>query len=131
MSAVPPPPATGPAGPAHGPAPAESRNWAMAAHLSAFVVFLGLPLPFIGPLVVWLLRRDTDLYAADHAKEALNFNITATIVLVVATASLLVLVGFLLLPAAAITWFVLVIIGGVKASNGEVYRYPLTIRFVT
>lgn len=103
----------------------------MAAHLSAFVVFLGLPLPFIGPLVVWLLRRDTDPYAAFHAKEALNFNITATIVLVVATASLLVLVGFLLLPAAAITWFVLVIIGGVKASNGEVYRYPLTIRFVT
>lgn len=103
----------------------------MGAHLSAFVVLLGLPLPFLGPLVVWLLRRDTDAYAGAHAKEALNFNLTAMIAFVVAGATVLLLVGFLLLPAVGIAWFVLVIIGGVKASNGEFYRYPLTIRFVT
>lgn len=127
MGAVPPPPYTGPPE----PTASQSRNWATASHLSAFVVFLGIPLPFVGPLVVWLVRRDTDPYAAAHAREALNFNITATIVLFAATVSLFLLVGFLLLPVAAIAWFVLVIIGGVKASNGELYRYPLTIRFVT
>ncbi|HVM14049.1 MAG TPA: DUF4870 domain-containing protein, partial [Egibacteraceae bacterium] len=114
-----------------GPPSQESHNWAMAAHLSAFVVFLGLPLPFVGPLVVWLLRRDSDPYAAEHAREALNFNLTAMIAFVVAGATVLLLVGFLLLPAVGIVWFIFVIIGGVKASNGEHYRYPLTIRFVS
>lgn len=127
MSPVPPAPHSG----APSPAPAESRNWAMAGHLSAFVVFLGVPLPFLGPLVVWLLRRDSDPYAAAHAQEALNFNITTTLAFLVATASLFVLVGFVLLPLVGVAWFVLVIIGGVKASNGEVYHYPLTLRFVT
>lgn len=127
VSPVPPTPPMEPAG----PVPAESRNWAMAAHLSAFVVFLGLPLPFIGPLVVWLLRRDSDPYAANHAREALNFNITATLAFLVAAASMFVIVGFLLLPAVGIAWFVLVIIGGVKAANGELYQYPLTLRFIT
>lgn len=126
MSAVPLPP-QGEAG----PPPAESRNWAMAAHLSAFVVLIIPPLAFLGPLVVWLLRRDTDPYATTHAKEALNFNITATIAFVVASASLFVLIGFLLLPLVGIVWLVLVIIGGTKAANGELYRYPLTIRFVS
>jgi uncharacterized protein len=126
VSAVPPSP------PGYGAAPSsESRNWALAAHLSAFVVFLGLPLPFVGPLVVWLVRRDSDPYASAHAKEALNFNLTAMIAFIVAGASLLLLIGFLLLPAVGIVWLVLVIIGAVKASNGELYRYPLTIRFVT
>lgn len=129
MSYVPPPPEPPPG--AAAPRPAEARNWAMAAHLSALVVLIGVPLPFLGPLVIWLMRRDTDAYAAAHALEALNFNLTATIVFVVAFVSLFVLVGFVLLPAAAITWFVLVVIGGVKAANGEPYRYPLTIRFVS
>lgn len=127
MSQVPPPPGAG----SRPPADAESRNWAMAAHLSALIVLLGLPLPFVGPLVVWLLRRDTDPYATEHAKEALNFNITATIAFLVASLSIFVLVGFLLLPALGIVWFVLVIIGGVRAANGEVFRYPATLRFVT
>lgn len=103
----------------------------MGAHLSALVVLLGLPLPFVGPLVVWLLRRDTDPYASVHAKEALNFNLTAMIAFIVAAASIFVLVGFLLLPVVGIVWLVLVIIGGVKAANGEAYRYPLTIRFIS
>lgn len=103
----------------------------MAGHLSAFVVFVGVPLPFVGPLVVWLLRRDQDPYAAAHALEALNFNITATLAFVVAAVSIFVLIGIVLLPLAGVVWFVLVIIGGVKAANGEAYRYPLTVRFVT
>jgi uncharacterized Tic20 family protein len=122
-----------PAGPLN--ARDDSRNYALAAHLSAllsiFVVF-----PFIGPLVIYLIKQD-DPFARRHAAEALNFNLSFFLYGVVLGLSgmvlLIVLVGifvlFLLLPLA-ILWFVLLCIAAVKAGRGEEYRYPLTIRFV-
>ena len=106
----------------------ESRNWGTLSHLSAFVVFLGIP-SLVGPLVMWLLRRD-DPWTEHHAKEALNFNISFMIYGVIAALSILLVVGLLLLPAVLITWFVLVIRGALRASAGEYYRYPMTMRFV-
>ncbi len=44
---------------------------------------------------------------------------------------ILVAIGLVLLPIVGLVWFVLVIVGAVKASNGEYYRYPLTIRFIS
>lgn len=125
MTAVPPPPAS------QGPQPLspESRNWALAAHLSAFAAVV-IPLPFLGPLIVWLVRREVDPYSAEHAKEALNFNITATIAYIASFVLVFVFIGFLLLPAVAIVWIIFIVLAAVKASNGEPYRYPLTIRFV-
>lgn len=106
----------------------DTRNWATLSHLSAFVVFLGIP-SALGPLTMWLLRRD-DAYAEFHAKEALNFNISFMIYGAVAGLSILLLVGILLLPAVIVTWFVLAIKGALRASAGEYYRYPMTMRFV-
>jgi uncharacterized protein len=94
-------------------------------------------------MVVWLLKRDEDAFVDHHAKEALNFQLTVLVAvlasLVLAVPAIIfgaitlgvgfVLVGLLVL-AAAVAWFVLPIIGTVKASNGEGFRYPLTIRFV-
>ena len=108
---------------------AEVRNWATLSHLSAFVTFVGIP-SVIGPLVMWLLRRDQP-YAEYHAKEALNFNISFMIYGLLAAVSIIVLVGLLLLPAVLITWFVLTIKGALRASAGEYYRYPMTMRFVS
>lgn len=108
----------------------QSRTWAVAAHLSSYVVFLGIPLPVIGPLVVWLLKRDQDAYAAWHAREALNFNISIMLYTFTAAVLVLALVGVVLVPAVLIAWFVLTIVGGVRAANDEYYRYPMTIRFV-
>lgn len=105
-----------------------SRNWATLSHLSSFAVFAGIP-PVIGPLAMWLLRRD-DPYAEHHAKEALNFNISFLIYGVVAALSIIVLIGILALPAVVIGWFVLTIQGALRASAGEYYEYPLTMRFV-
>ncbi len=107
----------------------DVRNWATLSHLSGFVAFVGIP-SVLGPLVMWLLRRDQP-YAEYHAKEALNFNISFLIYGVIAAISILVLVGILLLPAVAITWFVLSIKGALRASAGEYYRYPMTMRFVS
>ena len=107
----------------------NSRNLAMVSHLSAFVAFFGIP-SLVGPLVLWLLNRD-DPFVEGQAKEALNFNISFLLYGVVAAISIVLLVGLLVLPAVLITWFVLVIVASVKAANGEDYRYPVTIRFVT
>lgn len=108
---------------------ADSRNKAVFAHLSAFVTLLGIPSP-LGPLVAWLVWKDQDAFAADQAKEALNFNISVLLYGLVAAISLILLVGIILLPAVLIGWFVLTIVAAVAASRGETYRYPLTIRFL-
>ena len=107
----------------------NSRNLGVLSHLSAFVTFFGIP-SLVGPLVVWLLNRD-DAYVEAQAREALNFNLSFTLYGIVAGIAIILLVGLLALPAVLITWFVLVIVASVKAANGEYYRYPLTIRFVS
>jgi uncharacterized protein len=106
----------------------DQRNRAMASHLSALVMFVGIP-SVLGPLVAWLVWKD-DPFVERQAKEALNFNLSFLIYATVAAFSILVLVGFILLPAVLIAWFVMVIDASVKASKGTEYRYPLTIRFV-
>ena len=107
----------------------DSQNWATAAHLSAFIQFIGVP-SLIGPLLVWLMKRDEDPYVADQAKEALNFNLSFLIYSVVAGLLIFVLIGVVLLPIVLIAWFVLVIVAAMAASRGESYRYPLTMRLV-
>jgi hypothetical protein len=107
---------------------ADSRNWGMISHLSAFVMFVGIP-SIVGPLVTWAIKKD-DPYVDYHGKEAMNFNISFFIYAAVSAVLILVAIGLLLLPIVGLTWFVLVIVGAVKASNGEHYRYPLTIRFI-
>lgn len=108
----------------------EVRNWALGAHLSAF---LGawLALAFLGPLVVWLVKRDEHPFIAMHAKEALNFNISILIYAFVSFILVFLIIGIPMLIAIGIGWLVLTIVAAVKASNGEAYRYPLTIRFVS
>ncbi len=74
----PPPPPEAP--PAITPRDADERMWAMLGHLSAFTAFITGLGCVIGPLIVWLIKRETMPFAADQAREALNFNITAIIV---------------------------------------------------
>jgi uncharacterized Tic20 family protein len=107
----------------------ESRNWATFAHLSAFVMFLGIP-SLIGPLVVWLAKRD-DPFVEAQAKEALNFNISMLIYAIAAGISILLVIGIIALPAVFIAWFVLVIVAAIRSADGEEYRYPFTIRLVS
>ncbi len=109
--------------------PSEDRNWAMGAHLSAFIAAY-IALGFLGPLVVLLVRGDRSQFVRRHAVEALNFNLTVLIYLVISVILAIVLIGLLMLVALGILYIVAVILGAVRASSGEQYRYPLTIRFV-
>jgi len=98
-----------------------------------FLAFAGFMIPFgniIGPLVLWAIKKDETPSVNEHGKESVNFQISMTIYTIVAALSTFILIGFVLLPAVIVLNIVLVIIAGVKAANGEFYRYPLTIRFV-
>jgi uncharacterized protein len=117
---------------APGTAPSENeRTWGMLAHLSALA---GLVLPLIGivlgPLLVWLARRDESEFVAAHAKEALNFNISVLIVALACMLLMLVFIGFLLGTALFIAWLVMTLVAAIKASEGHLYRYPFSLRLV-
>jgi uncharacterized Tic20 family protein len=106
------------------------RTTAVAAHLSTFA---GLIVPFgsvIGPLAVWLTRRHRDPFIDQAGREALNFGISIAIYGMVVLVAALMLVGIPLLVVGVIAWVVLAWLAAAKASQGQAYRYPLTLRFV-
>ncbi|MBS0379948.1 MAG: DUF4870 domain-containing protein [Proteobacteria bacterium] len=103
----------------------------MLAHLSALVgVIVPLVGCIVGPMVVWLARRDQSAFVAEHAREALNFNITVVIASVVCGLLVMVFIGFILGVALFIAWLVLTLIAAIRASEGETYRYPFSLRLV-
>ena len=106
----------------------DTKTLGVLSHLSGFVVFLGIPSLF-GPLVVWLFNRHNP-HVEFHAREALNFNISIAIYGIVSAVLILAVVGVIMLPAVLIGWFVLTIVAAVKASDGEYYQYPWTMRLV-
>ena len=84
----------------------------------------------IGPLAVWLTRRDRDPFIDQAGREALNFGITIAIYGSLLVVAALLLVGIPLLMAGMVAWVVLASLAAVKASQGQPYRYPLTLRFL-
>lgn len=138
------------------PSPAETeRHWAAMAHLSAILLALltswaaGVA-GAVAAFVVWLLKKDASPFVAEHAREALNFNLSMVIYACSAVAIFIALVGatvftlgiglVLTLPAGillilacvaiAVLWLVCSVIATIRAWNGEPYRYPLSIRLV-
>lgn len=120
---------------------AEERQWAMFAHLSALVgaILSGWAFGvacFIGPLIIWLVKKDTMRFVDDQGKEALNFNITvgliflALLILSIVTFGIGLLIAVPLAVIVAIAWLVFTIIAGIKANEGVAYRYPVTLRLV-
>ena len=102
----------------------DERLWAMLAHLGGIVLW------FIAPLVVMLTQGEKSPFTRRQAVEALNFQITLTIAYVVSAVLLIVLIGILLFFVVAVGGLILMIIAGIKANNGEDYRYPVNIRLV-
>jgi uncharacterized Tic20 family protein len=144
MSQQPPPPQPPPPGPpplppgggspGGGPAglplsPDQERLWAMLAHLLSFVaayLFLG----FVAPLIVMLVFGPRSAFVRANAVESLNFNLSWLLYAIVGVALIFVVIGIPILIVLGIAYVVLIIIASVRANNGELYRYPATIRFV-
>lgn len=109
---------------------ADARTWGMVGHLSALaVLFTGIG-NVVGPLVVYLIKKDTIPFAADQAREALNFHLTWTIVALALSWTLCIGIGFVVLPAIYLFTLVMAVVAAIKANTGEWYRYPLTWRLV-
>jgi uncharacterized Tic20 family protein len=109
----------------------QERMWAVAAHLSAFAGFV-IPLGnVLGPLIVWLLKREEGAFVDSQGKEALNFGISVTIYGAISTLLIFLFVGVLLLFALFVFWVVVVIMAAIRANDGLPYRYPLTLRCIT
>jgi uncharacterized Tic20 family protein len=104
----------------------EQKTMAMLAHL------LGIVTWFVGALVIWLINKDKPdaAFVNDQAKEALNFQITLTIVYVVGMVLSIILIGVFINLAAWIACLVFSIIGGMKANEGVAYRYPFALRLI-
>lgn len=125
----------------------QERNWGMLTHLSALI---GLLIPFgnfVGPLVVWMIKKEEYSFVDDQGKESLNFQISFLLYMIiglvlagVAVLFALMFVDFWLLIVAAlfglgfvvllVYWLVIVIVASLRASNGQLYRYPLNVRFI-
>ena len=108
----------------------DERMWATFCHLAGLGLFI---FPFgniIGPLIIWLLKRDTSPFVDTHGKEAVNFQISATIYLFVAAVLIFLLIGFLLLIGLVVLWLVCVIVATINANEGKKFRYPLNLRLI-
>lgn len=127
-----PPPPGGATSPPPGYASNEEKTWALIAHFggaAGMFVLSGFG-GWIAPLVALLAKGNESQTVRAHAVEALNFQLTWSIVGVIGWATLCVLIGGVILPAAALVGIIFGIIAGVKANEGTLYRYPVSIRMV-
>ena len=107
------------------------RMWCVLCHASALLgVFFHFPGHIFGPLIVWLVKRGDAAAIDEHGKESLNFQISMLIYDAIAFILCFILIG---IPILVVLWIlntVLVIVASIKANDGELYRYPLTIRLI-
>lgn len=108
----------------------ESRQWAMICHLSALI---GIVIPLgslIGPLVVWLIKKETMPFVDEQGKEAVNFNITVILISILLIPLVFIVIGIPLLILVGLGAVILMIIAALKANDGVSYRYPFTLRLI-
>jgi uncharacterized Tic20 family protein len=132
MNETPPVPSSPPPASPSSITSSEIRTWSVLCHASAL---LGLFFHFfghlLGPLLVWLIKRGDAPEIDANGKESLNFQISMLIYDIIAGILCLVVIGIFILIALWILNTVFVIIASVKTSEGKIYRYPFTIRFLS
>lgn len=109
----------------------DEQNMGMLCHLLALAGFLVPGVGnVVGPLVIWLMKKDEMPFVDSQGKESLNFQITITIAGIIGFILCFVFIGFLLLPVIGIFALVCIILASIEASNGKPYRYPFCIRLI-
>ena len=103
----------------------------MLCHLLSLCQLLGIPFGnVLGPLVLWLLKRNEDPFVEICGKESVNFQLSMTLYVLLSFALMFVFIGFFTLIAVMLFNIVYTLIAAIKASDGESYRYPGSIRFI-
>jgi uncharacterized Tic20 family protein len=110
---------------------ADEKQWAMLCHLSALLALV-IGVGLIGPLVCWLIKKDTSRFVDAHGKESVNFQINMLIYVLISIPVGIVTCGFgfILTAALGIYGIIMPIIAGMKANSGETYQYPYTFRLI-
>lgn len=117
----------------------DDKLFGMLCHLSSFSTIL-IPMGFIlGPLIIWLIKKDSSAFVNDQGKEALNFQISMIVYgiagSIICAILMLVVIGFILLIllwiGIGLLWLIMTIIASVRAYEGQTFRYPITIRFIS
>ena len=106
------------------------RNWAMLCHLSAFAGFF---FPFggiIGPLICWLSRKDESAWVNINGKNSINFQLSMLLYIVLAIPLCFIIIGIPIIMVIGTLKVICIIVASVKASKGELFRYPLVIPFI-
>ena len=103
------------------PPTSDEKTMALLSHVLTFLF------PLLAPLIIYLIKKDESKFVAEHAKESLNFQITAAIVFIIL---FITIIGIFLLWIVGILVLVLVIVATVKASESKLYRYPFTLRLI-
>ena len=117
----------------------SDRQWAAGAHVAALLAAMLTSLwagvaGAIAALVVWMLVRDKSAFATEHAKEAVNFNLSMfiyaaiAVLLVIFTLGIGLIVALPMWVVLALAWIVCTLLAAFKAYDGQPYRYPITIR---
>ncbi len=98
--------------------------------LAAILYVVSLFFPIIGPLVIWLLKKDESSFINYHGREYFNFFISYTVYSVISGILIFLIVGIFLLWILGIMALVFTIIAAVKAYEGNEYRFPLIFRVI-
>jgi uncharacterized Tic20 family protein len=101
--------------------PQSEKAWSIATHL------LGIPFEFFAPVLGYLLFNGKGPFISHHVRESLNFGITMLIAVV---ALAITIIGIVLLWVPPLIWLIFRIVAAYKTSQGEYFKYPLTLRFV-
>jgi uncharacterized Tic20 family protein len=114
----------------------DARMWAMFCHLAGLAGYV-MPVVgnVVGPLILWQIKKDEYEFVDKQGKEALNFQISMSLYIVIGSAlCVITCIGAVLIPVVGVVVgiidLVFLLIAAVRANNGQSYRYPLAIRFV-
>jgi uncharacterized protein len=108
----------------------QAREWAMFLHLS---LLLGSVLPLIGlaaPIIIWQMKKDELPGIDEHGKNAMNWIVSLVIYFAIGFALSLLLIGIPILVLLAALSVIFPIIAGVKANNGQIWKYPMALHFI-
>lgn len=109
----------------------DERLWGMLCHISAFAFFVFPAFGnILGPLIIWLIKKEEYPFVDEQGKEALNFQISITIYSLAAALLSIILIGIPILIALFFFDFILVVIASIKANDGYHYKYPLSIELI-
>lgn len=108
----------------------EERTWAMLCHLSALTGFFSVIGWFLGPFLLWQIKKAQFPGIAAHGRAAINFQLSVLLYAVGATLLILIAIGVPLLFALGLFNVICIVLAAIKANQGEPWTYPLTLRFL-